>query len=97
MELGCRTVKFFPAEPLGGLKYLSSLAAPYAHLGVRYVPLGGVSQENLSAYLAQPAVLAVGGSWLATRDDIRHQAWAEIRARAAAAMAVVERVRQSGV
>ncbi|MFO0915685.1 MAG: bifunctional 4-hydroxy-2-oxoglutarate aldolase/2-dehydro-3-deoxy-phosphogluconate aldolase [Pirellulales bacterium] len=94
LELGCRTVKFFPAEPLGGLKYLSSLAAPYAHLGVRYVPLGGVSQDNLAAYLAQPSVLAVGGSWLASRDDIRGGAWSAIRQRAADAMAIVRQVRK---
>ena len=40
LELGCRLLKFFPAEPSGGLAYLKSLAAPFAHLGVRYVPLG---------------------------------------------------------
>jgi 2-dehydro-3-deoxyphosphogluconate aldolase/(4S)-4-hydroxy-2-oxoglutarate aldolase len=85
LELGCREVKFFPAEPSGGLSYLRSIAAPYAHLGVRYIPLGGVNVDNLGAYLAEPMVLAVGGSWLATRDMIKNQDWQGIRQRAAEA------------
>jgi 2-dehydro-3-deoxyphosphogluconate aldolase/(4S)-4-hydroxy-2-oxoglutarate aldolase len=85
LEMGCRDVKFFPAEPLGGLKYLKSLAAPYAHLGVRFVPLGGLTLENMGSYLADPLVLAVGGSWLAPRDLIQAGDWGAIRDRAAAA------------
>ena len=65
LELGCHDVKFFPAGPLGGLEYLKSLAAPYTHLGVRFIPLGGMKPENLGAYLIDPLILAVGGSWLA--------------------------------
>lgn len=86
IELGCREVKFFPAEPSGGLKYLKSMAAPYAHLGIRYIPLGGVSADNLANYLAEPMVAAVGGSWLATRDMINNQDWEGIRHGAAAAI-----------
>ncbi|MCA9148815.1 MAG: bifunctional 4-hydroxy-2-oxoglutarate aldolase/2-dehydro-3-deoxy-phosphogluconate aldolase [Planctomycetales bacterium] len=82
LELDCRLLKFFPAEPSGGLSYLRSIAAPFAHLGVRYVPLGGVNTENLTAYLSEPAVLAVGGSWLAPRDLIQAQNWGEIERRA---------------
>ncbi|MBN8603970.1 MAG: bifunctional 4-hydroxy-2-oxoglutarate aldolase/2-dehydro-3-deoxy-phosphogluconate aldolase, partial [Planctomycetes bacterium] len=46
LELGCRVLKFFPSEPSGGLNYLKSAAAPYMHLGVKYIPLGGVSGKN---------------------------------------------------
>ncbi|MFV1968375.1 MAG: bifunctional 4-hydroxy-2-oxoglutarate aldolase/2-dehydro-3-deoxy-phosphogluconate aldolase, partial [Pirellulaceae bacterium] len=71
LELGCRDVKFFPAEPNGGLPYLKSMAAPYAHLGVSFIPLGGLTMEHLEPYLRSPLVAAVGGSWLAPRDLIR--------------------------
>lgn len=78
IELDCREVKFFPAEPAGGVRFLSALHAPFGHLGVRYVPLGGLNLANLPSYLAEPSVLAVGGSWIATRDLIRREAWGEI-------------------
>lgn len=92
LTLGCRTVKFFPAEASGGLNYLNSLAAPYSHLGVRYIPLGGVKQNNLADYLASPHIMAVGGSWLAPRDLIQSEQWDEITRRAAAARQVVDQV-----
>jgi 2-dehydro-3-deoxyphosphogluconate aldolase/(4S)-4-hydroxy-2-oxoglutarate aldolase len=59
-----------PAEPLGGLAYLETIDAPYAHLGLEYIPLGGVSEANCRAYLAQRSVIAIGGSWLAPRERI---------------------------
>ena len=95
IELGCRELKFFPAEPSGGLSYLKSMAAPYAHLGLRYVPLGGVNADNLADYLSDPQVIAVGGSWLAKRDAIAAEDWEGIRARAAEAITITDRVRSS--
>lgn len=92
LELGCREVKFFPAEPLGGIKYLKSMAAPYAHLGVKFIPLGGVKQQNLDSYLSSPLVLAVGGSWLAPRDLIQSGDWIAIRQRATAAREAVDQL-----
>ncbi|MBU6221232.1 MAG: bifunctional 4-hydroxy-2-oxoglutarate aldolase/2-dehydro-3-deoxy-phosphogluconate aldolase [Planctomycetes bacterium] len=93
LELGCRVLKLFPAEPSGGLAYLRSIAAPYAHLGVQYIPLGGVSAANAESYLREPDVLALGGSWLAPRDLIRRQDWSAVAAIAAEATAIVRRVR----
>ena len=93
IELGCQQLKFFPAEPSGGLKYLKSLAAPYAHLGLQYVPLGGVTTENLATYLAEPMVLAVGGSWLAPRDLIAAEDWLEITKRATEATTIARQTR----
>lgn len=78
VALGCRELKFFPAEPLGGMAYLKSVAAPYAHLGLRYLPLGGLSLENIGPYVASPLTLALGGSWIASRDLIQAQNWARI-------------------
>jgi len=82
LALGCRLVKFFPAEGMGGLSFLKNINAPYNHLGMKYIPLGGVSLENLASYAQFKPVLAIGGSWLATKDLIKAQNWAEITKRA---------------
>ncbi len=79
VELGCAVMKFFPAEPLGGLAYLRSLAAPYTHLGVRFIPLGGLKLAHVGPYLAEPLVLAVGGSWIAPRPLIQSGDWLAVR------------------
>ncbi|MFA6545081.1 MAG: bifunctional 4-hydroxy-2-oxoglutarate aldolase/2-dehydro-3-deoxy-phosphogluconate aldolase [Limisphaerales bacterium] len=93
VEQGCRLLKFFPSEPCGGLAYLRSIAAPFAHLGVKYIPLGGVSAANAEQYLHEPCVQALGGSWLAPRDVIRCKDWQTITANASEASSVVRRVR----
>lgn len=62
MELGLTTLKFFPAEQVGGRPMLSSLAAPYAN--IKFMPTGGINLDNLNAYLALPNVVACGGSWI---------------------------------
>ncbi|MFF3850525.1 bifunctional 4-hydroxy-2-oxoglutarate aldolase/2-dehydro-3-deoxy-phosphogluconate aldolase [Streptomyces sp. NPDC002328] len=77
LKAGLDTVKLFPAEPLGGLRTLRALAAPFP--GVRFVPTGGIAASRLAAYLAHPAVLAVGGSWMATTDHLRRGDYDEIR------------------
>jgi len=82
ISLGCRVVKFFPAEGLGGLNYLKNINAPYNHLGIKYIPLGGVSMDNLTSYAQFSPVLAIGGSWIATKDLINAQNWKEITRRA---------------
>jgi 2-dehydro-3-deoxyphosphogluconate aldolase/(4S)-4-hydroxy-2-oxoglutarate aldolase len=92
-EKGCKTLKLFPAESLGGLAYLKNVNAPYAHLGIRYIPLGGVSVGNLKAYLENEAVLAVGGSWLAPRNLINEKNWDKISKNCEEAMKIVREVR----
>ncbi|WP_369264141.1 bifunctional 4-hydroxy-2-oxoglutarate aldolase/2-dehydro-3-deoxy-phosphogluconate aldolase [Streptomyces sp. R35] len=77
LRAGLDTVKFFPAEPLGGLRTLRALAAPFP--GMRFVPTGGIDASRTAAYLADPAVLAVGGSWMATTDHLRRGDYDEIR------------------
>lgn len=93
VEAGCKLLKFFPAEPCGGLNYLRSISAPFAHLGVRYIPLGGVAQDNLEMWLSERMIHAVGGSWLAPKELIQAGDWAGIQARAVAARATVNKVR----
>ena len=60
LEYDCRILKFFPAEPIGGIPYLESMSAPYRHLELGFVPLGGVREGNLAAYVACPLVTAIG-------------------------------------
>lgn len=62
LELGLNRFKFFPAEASGGLKALKALAAPFGD--VRFCPTGGITPETAPQWLAEPAVLCVGGSWL---------------------------------
>ena len=93
IELGCRLIKFFPAEPAGGLGYLKSMAAPYEHLGIRYIPLGGVSRENSTAYLQSPLISAIGGSFIASRQQIRDQDWEGISKSAADTRDLVQSAR----
>ena len=85
LEHGCRLLKFFPAETSGGLKHLKNMSAPYMHLGLKFIPLGGLDQNNLASYLAEPSVAAVGGSWIAKRETIKANDWAAITAAAAKA------------
>ena len=67
-ELGCRFFKFFPAEAAGGVKMLKSIAAPYKHLGIKFMPTGGVTIDNAADWLAVPVVSAAGGTWLNKAD-----------------------------
>lgn len=77
LKAGLDTVKFFPAETLGGLRALRALAAPFPR--TRFVPTGGIDASRLAAYLADPAVLAVGGSWMATATHLARGDYEEIR------------------
>lgn len=94
VEHGCRLLKFFPAGPGGGLPYLRTMNAPFDHLGLRYLPLGGISLPQLGEYLASPLIAAVGGSWMAPLEVIRRRDWAAITAAAAAAIEVVQAARR---
>lgn len=93
VQCGCRELKFFPAELAGGLKMLDSIKAPYAHLGLKYIPLGGVTTQNLPSYLKDPDIIAVGGSWLAKKDMIDSERWDEITAAAREARTIAQSIR----
>ncbi len=75
LGLGCKHLKFFPSEPLGGIKYLKCMAAPYLHTGIDFIPLGGIGADNFIEYLKQAYIAAVGGSWLASREMISAKNW----------------------
>ena len=86
-DAGFSALKFFPAEPAGGVSYLKSLAAPLADLA--FCPTGGISAERAPDYLALPNVVCVGGSWVAPKSAIAARNWSiiEENARRAAALA----------
>jgi 2-dehydro-3-deoxyphosphogluconate aldolase / (4S)-4-hydroxy-2-oxoglutarate aldolase len=77
LKSGVQTVKLFPAERLGGVATLAALAAPFP--GVQFVPTGGIGPDQVSGYLAHPAVLAVGGSWMAPVDHLERGDYSAIR------------------
>ncbi len=93
LEHGCKLLKFFPAESTGGLAHLKNIAAPYAHLGLSYIPLGGVGPSNAEEYLMNPLIHAVGGSWLASRESLHRKDWAVVTTHARNAAQIVNRVR----
>lgn len=94
MAAGCTTLKFFPAGALGGPAMLKALAGPYAHTGVRFIPTGGVNADNLADYLALDVVAAVGGTWIATKEDLANGNWSAITERCAAVAETVARARK---
>jgi len=82
LELDCRFLKFFPAEATGGIGYLRSMSAPYNHLGIRFFPLGGINAGNMLAYLEEPNVVAIGGSWIVKGELVANGEWDALTARA---------------
>ncbi len=89
LDLGCKQLKFFPAETAGGVKMLKALAGPFAHTGVKFVPTGGINAASLADYLAVPQVAAVGGSWMAERKLVAEKAWSKITALTVEALKVI--------
>lgn len=82
-DLGYRVVKFFPAEPAGGVAALKALAGPLRD--VHFCPTGGIDQSNAPDYLALPNVACVGGSWVAPAKVVAALDWSGITALARAA------------
>lgn len=75
---GFDLVKFFPAEQSGGIKALRALAGPFPQ--AKFCPTGGIGEANADAWLAEPNVVAVGGSWLCPTAEIRSGNWSGITA-----------------
>jgi 2-dehydro-3-deoxyphosphogluconate aldolase/(4S)-4-hydroxy-2-oxoglutarate aldolase len=87
LRLGVRTVKFFPADRLGGLAGIAALAAPFPEIG--FIPSGGVTAATAPEYLAHPAVPAVSGSWMAPRQLLADRDFRAIERLAAATTAAI--------
>ncbi len=93
LSLRIRFLKFFPSEASGGLKMLKAVSAPFSHLGVKFIPTGGINMDNLRDYLEDKSVLAVGGTWIASKGMISAQKWDAIKANAQAAKKRVSEMR----
>ena len=76
LSLGLTHIKFFPAQAAGGVAMLSALSAPYG--GVRFMPTGGITPNNVQSYLALSSVFACGGSWMVKEDLIQASDFAHI-------------------
>ncbi|MCH5283823.1 MAG: bifunctional 4-hydroxy-2-oxoglutarate aldolase/2-dehydro-3-deoxy-phosphogluconate aldolase [Treponema sp.] len=83
---GCEVLKFFPAEILGGPAFLDAMKGPFPQ--IKFVPTGGISEQNAPLYLKKPNVLAVGGSWLVKNEFIEARDWNAITSEAKKASAI---------
>jgi 2-dehydro-3-deoxyphosphogluconate aldolase/(4S)-4-hydroxy-2-oxoglutarate aldolase len=92
LRAGVGVVKLFPAGPLGGLAMVRALAAPFP--GLRFLPTGGIGPKDVAGYLAHPAVVAVGGSWVADRTLLREGRFEEIERLAREAAELVSTARR---
>lgn len=86
---GFNLLKFFPAEQAGGIPMLRALAGPFP--GTRFCPTGGVNADNVATWLAEPNVVAAGGSWLCPASDIKSGNWEIITGRCLDAMKKLRR------
>lgn len=89
LEFDCTLLKFFPAGTAGGLKHLNAMAAPYKHLGVKFIPLGGITCANVREILSDKLIAAVGGSWLAKPELIKAKQFDKITELAKEAMQAI--------
>lgn len=91
LEFGIDVVKFFPAEPSGGLNFIKAIAAPYT--GVRFMPTGGINEVNVRDYLKYDRIIACGGSWMVKGDLIKAGEFDKIKELTREAANIVKEIR----
>ena len=91
MSYGLKIIKFFPAEQFGGIKTIKAYAAPYQ--GIRFMPTGGISLDNLSDYMSSKEVAACGGSFMVKKDMLDNEKWNEVTVQCRRAVEIIEKVR----
>ena len=91
IEFGLDVVKFFPAEPSGGLKMIKALAAPY--VGLQFMPTGGINAEIVRDYLKYDRIVACGGSWMVSGSLVKEGKFDEIEQMVREAAAIVKEIR----
>ncbi|MFT4197225.1 MAG: bifunctional 4-hydroxy-2-oxoglutarate aldolase/2-dehydro-3-deoxy-phosphogluconate aldolase [Pseudoxanthomonas sp.] len=91
LQLGFHCCKLFPATAVGGLAMIKGLHGPVPQL--KLCPTGGITEATAAEYLSQPNVACIGGSWMVPKDWIAAGEWAQVRAAAARAEAIVRQVR----
>lgn len=88
-SLGCRLLKFFPAEAAGGAAMLKAMSAPYRHLNLKFMPTGGITAANAADYLNLNCVCAAGGTYLCKEADLASGNWKAVEQRIAAAAGLI--------
>ena len=91
LQFDLDVLKFFPAEPSGGLKMIKALAAPY--VGVNFMPTGGISAANVREYLAYDRIVACGGSWMVSGSLVKEGKFDEIENLVREAADIVKEIR----
>lgn len=86
---GCMLLKFFPVNFAGGVPMLKALNGPYAHTGVRLIPMNGITAATMREHLAVPIVAAVGGTWVVAPDLLAARDWREVTRRAKEALTII--------
>ena len=85
-EMGFTIQKLFPAEQLGGIPFLKAMQGPYEQLDVKFIPMGGVNLNNMADYLKLKNVIAVGGSWMVSKELMTNSNYKTIENNVAAAL-----------
>ena len=93
LSYGHKYLKFFHAGVFGGIEWLKGVGTVYSHTGVKFMPLGGVSINNVLEYLKQPNVFACGGSWLCSRDILKEKNWTEMKNRFKKASDLIKQIK----
>ena len=91
VKRGLKVVKFFPAEPAGGLKYIRAIAAPYTMM--KFMPTGGINPQNVREYLAYDRIAACGGSWMVKNTMIENNEFDRIEGLVKEAVEIVKESR----
>ena len=92
VKRGLKVVKFFPAEPAGGLPMIKAMAAPYA--GLKFMPTGGINAKNLEEYLSCDKIICCGGSWMVKGDLVKAGEFEKIKELTAEARKLVDSIRK---
>lgn len=90
-KLGLDVLKFFPAEPSGGLSMIKAIAAPYTMM--KFIPTGGINENNMEDYVKYDRILAIGGSWMVKSSLIKNGEFDKIKDMTAAAVKRVKEIR----
>ena len=92
VKRGLKIVKFFPAEPAGGISMIKAMAAPYT--GIKFMPTGGINAKNLENYLSCDKIICCGGSWMVKGDLVKAGEFDKIRELTAEVHKLVESIRR---
>ena len=92
VKRGLKVVKFFPAEPAGGVAMIKAMAAPY--VGIKFMPTGGINAKNLEEYLSCDKIICCGGSWMVKGELVNNQEFDKVRELTAEARKLVDSIRK---